>query len=315
VFTAGSSSSISTDQNTVTDNAGNVTHQDHQIPVPLPAGYTLKDAVAALQGAMSSAMFETQFTPSSAGPTLSVAGNNVGLTATVQNLRPSFPIAVANVSETIRPPLVVHPAPAPAPTQINGVSLSLPGGLSLSSLQGAPYLSTQAEITTYMNSNPTTPAFCLSPPSATTISPGTSIQSVQLTTPARTPPTYSITLSSGVMASISSISLLVPLPTTPTYGVAPWGGVAGATATIDSAMRKAGNMARTLGNSINTLRQAQDDATQSVDVLDNGIGNLVDADMTNVSTRIQALQIQQQLGIQSLALGNQWPSLLLQLFK
>ncbi len=46
----------------------------------------------------------------------------------------------------------------------------------------------------------------------------------------------------------------------------------------------------------------------------NGIGALVDADMNQASTRLQALQTQQQLGIQSLSIANQNSQLILKLF-
>jgi flagellin len=74
-------------------------------------------------------------------------------------------------------------------------------------------------------------------------------------------------------------------------------------------------MAQTLGNAVNTLKLAQNTTSQSIDVLNTNVGNLTDADLGQVSTRIMALQIKQQLAAQSLALGEQWPSLLLQLFK
>ena len=45
-----------------------------------------------------------------------------------------------------------------------------------------------------------------------------------------------------------------------------------------------------------------------------GISSLVDADMNVASTRLQALQTQQQLGIQSLSIANQNSQLILKLF-
>jgi flagellin len=45
------------------------------------------------------------------------------------------------------------------------------------------------------------------------------------------------------------------------------------------------------------------------------IGRLVDADMARESTKLQALQVQQQLAIQALSIANRAPSLLLQLFR
>jgi flagellin len=47
----------------------------------------------------------------------------------------------------------------------------------------------------------------------------------------------------------------------------------------------------------------------------NGISSLVDADMNAASTRLQALQTQQQLGIQSLSIANQNSQLILKLFQ
>ena len=51
------------------------------------------------------------------------------------------------------------------------------------------------------------------------------------------------------------------------------------------------------------------------DVLETGIGNLVDADMARESARLQALQVQQQLGAQALSIANQAPQIILQLFR
>jgi flagellin len=47
----------------------------------------------------------------------------------------------------------------------------------------------------------------------------------------------------------------------------------------------------------------------------NGVSGLVDADMNQASTRLQALQTQQQLGIQSLSIANQNSQLILKLFQ
>ncbi|WP_299372672.1 flagellin [uncultured Tateyamaria sp.] len=51
------------------------------------------------------------------------------------------------------------------------------------------------------------------------------------------------------------------------------------------------------------------------DSLTSGIGSLVDADMEEVSARLQALQTQQQLGVQSLSIANQAPQTILSLFR
>ena len=51
------------------------------------------------------------------------------------------------------------------------------------------------------------------------------------------------------------------------------------------------------------------------DSLKAGIGSLVDADMEEASARLQALQVQQQLGVQSLSIANQAPQSILSLFR
>ena len=51
------------------------------------------------------------------------------------------------------------------------------------------------------------------------------------------------------------------------------------------------------------------------DTLESGIGNLVDADLAKESARLQALQVQQQLGAQSLSIANQSPQIILSLFQ
>ncbi|MDP3176210.1 MAG: flagellin [Phenylobacterium sp.] len=51
------------------------------------------------------------------------------------------------------------------------------------------------------------------------------------------------------------------------------------------------------------------------DVLESGVGNLVDADIAKESARLQALQVQQQLGAQALSIANQAPQIILRLFQ
>ncbi len=51
------------------------------------------------------------------------------------------------------------------------------------------------------------------------------------------------------------------------------------------------------------------------DVIESGIGNLVDADLAKESARLQALQVKQQLGLQALSIANQAPQSISQLFR
>ncbi|MEM7058376.1 MAG: flagellin [Pseudomonadota bacterium] len=55
--------------------------------------------------------------------------------------------------------------------------------------------------------------------------------------------------------------------------------------------------------------------TTLIDSFKSGIGALVDADLEEASARLQALQVQQQLGIQALSIANQAPQNILALFR
>lgn len=69
-----------------------------------------------------------------------------------------------------------------------------------------------------------------------------------------------------------------------------------------------GNYARYVDNQINFNKQ-------KMDAQETGLGALIDADLAKESARLQALQIRQQLGTQSLSIANQAPQALLSLFR
>lgn len=52
-----------------------------------------------------------------------------------------------------------------------------------------------------------------------------------------------------------------------------------------------------------------------MDSISKGIGRLVDADMSEASTRLKALQTQEQLSIQSLQIANSNAENIMQLFR
>jgi flagellin len=54
---------------------------------------------------------------------------------------------------------------------------------------------------------------------------------------------------------------------------------------------------------------------KKVDAMNDGLGALVDADLAKESSKLQALQTRQQLGIQTLGIANQGPQVLLSLFR
>jgi flagellin len=59
----------------------------------------------------------------------------------------------------------------------------------------------------------------------------------------------------------------------------------------------------------------QDFMSSLIDSFKSGIGSLVDTDMEEASARLQALQVQQQLGTQALSIANQAPQSILSLFR
>jgi flagellin len=84
---------------------------------------------------------------------------------------------------------------------------------------------------------------------------------------------------------------------------------------VNAALTAVTSYSSILGSVSNTLANA---ATFNTDLSDNyttGTGALVDADMNQASTRLQALQTQQQLGVQSLSIANQSSQLILKLFQ
>jgi flagellin len=71
----------------------------------------------------------------------------------------------------------------------------------------------------------------------------------------------------------------------------------------------------TVGSEVNYVTNQVSYNSDKIDALNSGVGSLVDADLAKESAQLQALQIRQQLGTQSLALANQAPAALLSLFK
>lgn len=70
-----------------------------------------------------------------------------------------------------------------------------------------------------------------------------------------------------------------------------------------------------LGTGARRLEIQQDFTTSLVDVLKEGVGNLVDADLAAESAQIEALSIRQELGIAALSIANGAPNALLGLFQ
>lgn len=88
-----------------------------------------------------------------------------------------------------------------------------------------------------------------------------------------------------------------------------------AVAKIEALIEVAVNGAATLGSAGKRISDQSSFVGKLADSLNLGIGSLVDADMEEASARLQALQTQQQLGIQALSIANQSPSAILSLFR
>ncbi len=69
-----------------------------------------------------------------------------------------------------------------------------------------------------------------------------------------------------------------------------------------------------LGSTTTNLTTQQGYVSNLSDSLTTGVGSLVDADMNEAATKLAALQVQQQLGIQALSISNSNTQLILKLF-
>jgi flagellin len=84
---------------------------------------------------------------------------------------------------------------------------------------------------------------------------------------------------------------------------------------IDTAITGLNNALATMGSQAAALDIQNDFLSKLSDTIEQGIGNLVDADLAKESARLQSLQIKQQLGAQALSIANQAPSLILSFFR
>lgn len=84
---------------------------------------------------------------------------------------------------------------------------------------------------------------------------------------------------------------------------------------IDTALATVSSRLAELGAQTKQLENHTTFVGQLMDALEVGIGNLVDADLAKESAKLQALQVQQQLGVQALSIANQAPQVILSLFQ
>ncbi len=84
---------------------------------------------------------------------------------------------------------------------------------------------------------------------------------------------------------------------------------------VDAAISNVASAASTLGTAQSRITAQSSFISTLETSIKNGVGTMVDADMNLASTKLQALQVQQQLGIQSLSIANQSSQMILKLFQ
>lgn len=85
--------------------------------------------------------------------------------------------------------------------------------------------------------------------------------------------------------------------------------------TVNTSLNNTNQALARLGSISKRLDIQMEFASKVSDALTAGIGNLVDADLSVESARLQSLQVKQQLGLQALSIANSAPSAVLSLFR
>jgi flagellin len=83
---------------------------------------------------------------------------------------------------------------------------------------------------------------------------------------------------------------------------------------VDSVLNDVTAASSTIGAYKSRVAAQSTFVSSLMDSITTGVGSLVDADMNQESAKLQALQVQQQLGVQSLSIANQNVQLILKLF-
>ncbi len=85
--------------------------------------------------------------------------------------------------------------------------------------------------------------------------------------------------------------------------------------TLTAASTALNGQLSTLGSASRKIDAQSSFTSKLADVMEAGIGKMVDADLAKESAKLQALQVKQQLGIQALSIANQAPQSILSLFR
>lgn len=84
---------------------------------------------------------------------------------------------------------------------------------------------------------------------------------------------------------------------------------------VDAAITEMTAAGTSLGSTKKRISLQQTFVKVLIDAIERGVSTLVDADMNEESTRLQALQVQQQLGVQALSIANSSTQNILSLFR
>jgi flagellin len=84
---------------------------------------------------------------------------------------------------------------------------------------------------------------------------------------------------------------------------------------VETTLSEMATAASNLGAAKTRIDMQKDFVSKLTDSVERGVGQLVDADMSKESARLSALQVQQQLGIQSLSIANSNSQNILSLFR
>lgn len=131
-----------------------------------------------------------------------------------------------------------------------------------------------------------------------------------------------ITITNNTTASITTTSTLTTGGTAgggmeilSSIDVSTENGAAAALSAIEGLTQTAVRAAADFGSVQGRIDIQSEYVSNLMDSLKSGIGSMVDADMEEASAKLQALQVQQQLGIQALSIANQAPQNILSLFR
>jgi len=85
--------------------------------------------------------------------------------------------------------------------------------------------------------------------------------------------------------------------------------------TVETLLQRAIDAAAAFGSTQASIQNQGEFVKSLTDSLKAGVSSLTDSDIEAASAKLQALQVQQQLGVQALSIANQQPQALLSLFR